>query len=116
MKLFLAISALFCAASAQVYLQQPIPYGFHSQPTHHVIKKVTSPLAHKAVIENSIRESQYPSEYLNKFYDNPRVAAGLAEASWLTDKEMPVFEREADKVPREEIFKIINHAQFVHRR
>lgn len=116
MKLILALSALFCAASAQVYLQQPIPYGFHAQPTQHVIKKVTSPLAHRAVIENSIRESQYPKEYLNKFYDNPRVAAGLAEASWLTDKEMPVFEREADKVSREEIFKIINHAQFVHRR
>lgn len=77
-----------------------------------------SQLAHPGVIENSIAESQLPSELLksSRFYSNPHVAAALARDSWLTDKEAPVFDREADKIPREQVFKIFKNAGFLHRR
>lgn len=77
-----------------------------------------SQLAHSAVIENSIAESQLPPELLksNRFYSNPHIAAALARDSWLTDKEAPVFEREADKIPREQVFKIFKNAGFLQRR
>lgn len=78
----------------------------------------SSQLGHPAVIENSILESQYPPELLksNRFYSNPHIASGLARESWLTSKEAPVFEREADKIPREQVFKIFKNAGFLERR
>ncbi|XP_031624097.1 uncharacterized protein LOC116341278 [Contarinia nasturtii] len=80
----------------------------------------TSQIAHPAVVENSIAESQLPPELSksHRFYSNPQVAAGLANESWLTDKEAPVFEREADKIPdvREQVFKIFKNAGFLQRR
>lgn len=77
-----------------------------------------SQLAHPSVIENSIAESQLPPELSksHRFYSNPHVVAGLARDSWLTDKEAPVFEREADKIPREQVFKIFKNAGFLDRR
>lgn len=77
-----------------------------------------SQLAHPAVLDNSVAESQLPPELLksHRFYSNPHVAAALARDSWLTDKEAPVFEREADKIPREQVFKIFKNAGFLQRR
>lgn len=77
-----------------------------------------SELAHPAVVDNSIAESQLPPELSksNRFYSNPHIAAALARDSWLTDKEAPVFDREAEKIPREQIFKIFKNAGFLHRR
>lgn len=81
---------------------------------------VTDPdqLAHPAVVANSIAESQLPPELLksHRFYSNPRIAAGLTRASWLTDKEGPVFQREADNIPREQVFKLFRNAGFISRR
>lgn len=77
-----------------------------------------SQLAHPAVVANSIIESQLPPELLksNRFYSNPHIAERLARDSWLTDKEAPVFEREAEKIPREQVLKIFRNAGFLQRR
>lgn len=77
-----------------------------------------SQLAHPAVIDNSVAESQLPTELLksHRFYSNPHTADALARDSWLTDKEAPVFEREADKIPREQVFKLFKNAGYLQRR
>lgn len=77
-----------------------------------------SQLANPAVVDNSIAESQLPPELLksHRFYSNPHVAEALARDSWLTDKEAPVFDREADKISREQVFKIFKNAGFLQRR
>ncbi|XP_017779855.1 PREDICTED: uncharacterized protein LOC108565084 [Nicrophorus vespilloides] len=72
-------------------------------------------LAHKAVVENAAVEAQLPHELINPFYKNPRIAAGLAKESWFGDKEFPVFNRQADKIPREEIAKIVRRIQHQRR-
>lgn len=61
-------------------------------------------------------ESELPSELLNNFYKNPRIADALAKDSWFGDKEMPVFQREAEKIPRDRIYKIFKNAGFSQRR
>lgn len=73
-------------------------------------------LAHPAVVENALHEAQYPDQFRNNFYKNPHIADALAKQSWFGDKEMPVFEREADKIPRDRIVKIFKNAGFVRRR
>lgn len=73
-------------------------------------------LAHPAVVENALHEAQYPDQFRNNFYKNPHIAEALAKHSWFGDKEMPVFEREADKIPRDRIVKIFKNAGFVRRR
>uniref|UniRef100_A0A1Q3FS48 Putative conserved secreted protein n=1 Tax=Culex tarsalis TaxID=7177 RepID=A0A1Q3FS48_CULTA len=106
--------AVLCAgaASAQIYLNQPVALALqHHQPVHQ-----EASLAHPAVVENARNEAQYPSELRGHVYDNPRVAEALAKESWFGDKEMPVFERAADKIPRERIVKIFKNAGFVRRR
>lgn len=77
-----------------------------------------SQLSHPAVIANSITESELPPELSksHRFYSNPYIAEGLARESWLTNKEAPVFEREAEKIPREQVFKIFKNAGFLQRR
>ncbi|CAH1961076.1 unnamed protein product [Acanthoscelides obtectus] len=66
---------------------------------------------HPAVVENSIREAELPPHLLNPFYKNPAIASALAKESWFTNKEFPVHHREAERIPREEIFKIISRLQ-----
>lgn len=70
---------------------------------------------HPAVVENSLAEAQLPAELLNPFYKNPAIAAGLAKESWFGHKEFPVHNREADKIPRSEILKIVKRLED-HRR
>ncbi|KXJ76357.1 uncharacterized protein LOC109406163 [Aedes albopictus] len=104
--------ALLCAgASAQIYLNQPIALALQHEPVHQ-----QASLAHPAVVENAMNEAQYPAEFRNNIYKNPHVAEALAKESWFGDKEMPVFERAADKIPRERILKIFKNAGFVRRR
>ncbi|KAJ8919152.1 hypothetical protein NQ315_012138 [Exocentrus adspersus] len=71
-------------------------------------------ISHPAVVENAIAESQLPPELLNPFYKNPNIASALAKESWFTNKEFLVRHREAEKIPRQEIYKIISRLQ--HRR
>lgn len=85
------------------------------QPVLVNIQKSPSSLANPAVVDASIVESHLPEEQMraSHFYRNPKTAAALAESSWFTDKEMPVFEREADKIPREQVFKLFRNAGFL---
>lgn len=129
--------ALLCAgASAQIYLNQPIALALQHEPVHQQVRwfntfrkagwnsnyiihysiSKKASLAHPAVVENAMNEAQYPAEFRNNIYKNPHVAEALAKESWFGDKEMPVFERAADKIPRERILKIFKNAGFVRRR
>lgn len=65
---------------------------------------------HRAVIENSIIESRLPSNLKNPFYENALIKSALARNSWFGPGERQVLEREADKVPRREIFLVLKHA------
>lgn len=110
------LATLVSIISAQIYVH-------HQQPSHpytlrgakHTLSEDV-PLAHRAVVANSYREAEYPSELRNDFYKNPKIADSLAKESWFTSKEMPVFEREAEKIPREQVYKIFKNAGFVNRR
>uniref|UniRef100_A0A182VMV7 Uncharacterized protein n=1 Tax=Anopheles merus TaxID=30066 RepID=A0A182VMV7_ANOME len=110
-RIIIALTAVLACASAQVFLNQPIPLALH-QPAP--VREAS--LAHPAVVENALHEAQYPDQFRNNFYKNPHIADALAKQSWFGDKEMPVFEREADKIPRDRIVKIFKNAGFVRRR
>lgn len=97
----LALIVCIAAASAQLILQQPSVYSGLQQP---------SGVAHRVVVENSIRESQLPAELLNEPYKNPAIAAALAKESLPTNKETIIFDRETDKIPRDRVFKIFRNA------
>lgn len=115
MKCIVLIIAVIGAVSAQYV---PIPYVHQSlepAPIHEVQEENFRPLAHPAVVENARREAEYPPEWTNDQYKNPKIAEALARESWFTDKEMPVFDRVAEKIPREQVFKLFKNAGFIRR-
>lgn len=116
MKCTILILAVIGAAAAQ-YISAPLPYARQATPIHENQDEGDnySQLAHPAVVNNALREAQYPAEWTNPQYKNPQIAAALARESWFTDKEMPVFDRVADKIPREQVFKIFQNAGFISR-
>lgn len=75
-------------------------------------------LAHPAVIANSHWESQFHPSLLKsaRFYENPRTAEALAKESWFADKEMPVLDREAEKIDRRQVSKILTNSGLQKRR
>ncbi|XP_015585636.1 uncharacterized protein LOC107263215 [Cephus cinctus] len=75
-----------------------------------------TPYAHPAVLINSAMENALPNELKNSFYENPRIAAGLAKESWFANKEMQVIDREAEKIPREKIYDVLHNAGLARRR
>lgn len=109
--LLLLISATLC--SAQFFYAQPARLA-----QYHSLAAATQQYAHPSVVDNSFREAQLPPELKksDRFYNNPHIAAALAKESWFTDKEMPVIDREAEKIPREMIFKIFKNAGWIKRR
>ncbi|XP_044729659.1 uncharacterized protein LOC123293009 [Chrysoperla carnea] len=80
---------------------------------HHHEPEIVTDVRHKDVVLTSLQEQALPSHLRNPFYKNPRIRAGLAKHSWFHHGEMPVFEREASKIPREEIYKILWNAGFL---
>lgn len=118
MKCFAVLSlALFAVASAQYLAPAPLPYARQEVPIHEAPQEApVGSLAHPALIANAQLESTYPAEWRNNQYKNPAIADALARESWFTDKEMPVFERVAEKIPREQVFKIFKNAGFIRRR
>ncbi|XP_018560752.1 uncharacterized protein LOC108903154 [Anoplophora glabripennis] len=128
MKLFLAVIAIaFLAGTARAgqflgaYNLVPSPVvipqtynGIGVIPGVIQAPQQQTDISHPAVVENAIAESQLPPELLNPFYKNPGVASALAKESWFTNKEFLVRHREAEKIPRQEIYKIISRLQ--HRR
>lgn len=115
----------FSTCEAQLYHSPPLPYALQGERHPRILQQLApisihdpSELAHPAVVENSIREAALPPEFQrsNRFYSNPKIAAALAKDSWLTSKESPVFDREAEKIPREQVFKIFKNAGFIRRK
>ncbi|XP_017486316.1 PREDICTED: uncharacterized protein LOC108374802 isoform X1 [Rhagoletis zephyria] len=72
--------------------------------------------AHIAVIENDAYEESLPNALRNPFYKTPRVREVLAKSSWFGPGEEPVYERQAEKIPRAEIYNVLAHAGFISRR
>lgn len=108
------IAILTTATRAQIFN----PYSGIGQPYHGQNNLINDAntldprgAPHPAVVENALAESQLPPELLNPFYKNPTIVAGLAKASWFGHKEFPVHNREADKIPRSEILKIVRRIE-----
>ncbi|EDW37791.1 GL15072 [Drosophila persimilis] len=74
--------------------------------------------AHPSVVRNAQWESELPAELSKsaRFYNDPVVAANLAKASLLTTKEMAVVHREAEKIPRDQVYKLFKNAGWLSRR
>ncbi|XP_039963831.1 uncharacterized protein LOC126761619 isoform X1 [Bactrocera neohumeralis] len=110
------------SCSAQFYFHQPVPLPYQQ---HQYLQYTTSPPdfkpisepnqegpPHPSVVANAERESLLPPELSKsrRFYSNPRIAAALAKESLLTPKEMAVIDREAEKIDRNQIYKIFHNA------
>ncbi|XP_017476727.1 PREDICTED: uncharacterized protein LOC108366772 isoform X2 [Rhagoletis zephyria] len=126
--ILLCVILLVSSCSAQFYFHQsaPLPYQSLHYPRYTSpppdFKPISEPsqesYAHPAVIANAEREAQLPPELSKsrRFYSNPHIAAALAKESLLTSKEMPVLNREAEKIDRNEIYKIFHNAGWARRR
>ncbi|KAJ0172306.1 hypothetical protein K1T71_012279 [Dendrolimus kikuchii] len=106
--LAVALLAVTSALPALLFTQsfQPLGIEYAAAPAVH---------PHPAVERNAAIESKLPRELLKSrdFYDNPVIAAGLAKESWFTNREMQVVNREAEKIPRENIYRIVKDAGFL---
>ncbi|XP_068619788.1 uncharacterized protein [Battus philenor] len=113
MRYLLITVAIFVTAECRpglIFTQPLQPIGIqYAQPA------VPGVQPHPAVELNAASEALLPPELLKskRFYDNPAIAAGLAKESWFANKEMQVVEREAEKIPRERIYKIVKNAGFL---
>lgn len=103
---------------AQTFIQQapalaPLPVLRQQQQ-----QQPQQVLAHHAVVRNSEDEARLPAELQRSqnFYKDPRIAEGLAKSSWFTPGEEQVLDREAEKIPREQVFKLLKNAGLVRRR
>ncbi|XP_017775827.1 PREDICTED: uncharacterized protein LOC108562130 [Nicrophorus vespilloides] len=65
---------------------------------------------HRAVLQSASHEAQLPPNLLNPFYKDPRIRQALARSSWFGPGENVVFDREAEKINRREIFLVLKHA------
>ncbi|GLV34721.1 uncharacterized protein CBL_09202 [Carabus blaptoides fortunei] len=70
-------------------------------------------VAHRAVLANAAQEAQLPPHLLNPFYKDPRIREALARESWFGPGERPVWERQAEKISRREIYTVLNHAGLI---
>ncbi|XP_053956026.1 uncharacterized protein LOC128861711 [Anastrepha ludens] len=126
--ILLCVCLCVISCSGQIYFHQSTPLAY--QPLHYPrysspqpdFKPISEPnqegYAHPSVVANAEREAQLPAELSKsrRFYSNPHIAAALAKESLLTPKEMPVLDREAEKIDRNEIYKIFHNAGWVKRR
>ncbi|KAK6631843.1 hypothetical protein RUM43_013909 [Polyplax serrata] len=116
-----AASAVFLepfAAQTLSFAIQPPPLTSEIfQPTfHHEPLPSKRVLAHRAVVINAENEARLPPHLLNPFYKNPRIAAALAKESWFGPGEEQVIDREAEKIPRVEVIKLLKQAGLARRR
>jgi hypothetical protein len=123
----LLVLAALAAAHAQYY--QPLQYsGSHYNgnllpppvPIARAIGgfPVASPLqqqrpAHRDVVATAEQDSYLPEHLKNPFYKNPRIAQALAKESWRLNGEEQVFQREAEKIPRQKVYSILKQAGFI---
>nr|XP_026492272.1 uncharacterized protein LOC113397955 [Vanessa tameamea] len=74
------------------------------------------PPPHPAVVAVRQAESLLPPHLKSPALRNPHLLQALELTSLLHNGEKPVFEREADNVPRREIYNILTHAGFIGRK
>ncbi|KAF2883509.1 hypothetical protein ILUMI_22682 [Ignelater luminosus] len=67
-------------------------------------------ITHQAVLQSAAEEALLPPSLLNPFYKNPKIRSALAKNSWFGPGERQVKHREADKISRDVIFTVLNHA------
>lgn len=124
----LLVLAALAAAHAQTYYQ-PLQYsGSHFSgglvpppvPISRAIGgfPVAAPLqqqrpAHRDVVATAEQDSYLPEHLKNPFYKNPRIAQALAKESWKLNGEEQVFQREAEKIPRQKVYSILKQAGFI---
>ncbi|KAH8370346.1 hypothetical protein KR093_003120 [Drosophila rubida] len=107
-------------AHAQFYYHQALGLSSPSKPSYvpesQYVGYATAD-AHPSVVQNAQWESELPAELSKsaRFYNDPVIAANLAKESLLTRKEMAVVDREAEKIPREQVYKIFKNAGFLRR-
>lgn len=75
-----------------------------------MISAINGQYEHLAVLKNEEQEALLPNEYRNPFLSSPHVRMALHWSSWLHPGELPVQNREADRIPRYAIFKVLTHA------
>ncbi|KAH8413565.1 hypothetical protein KR009_012291, partial [Drosophila setifemur] len=73
-------------------------------------------LQHIAVVENAAWEQTLPQQFQNPFYKTPRVRDALARSSWFGPGEEVVYDRQAEKISRMEIYNVLSHAGLIPRR
>ncbi|XP_072949203.1 uncharacterized protein [Epargyreus clarus] len=73
------------------------------------------PPPHPAVVAVRLEEEQLPPQLRKPALRNPHLREILTLTSVLHQGEKPVFQREADSVPRREIYNILTHAGFIGR-
>lgn len=117
------VVAVLGASSAQFFQQQGLPFSIQPPPLHQnsvqsqfVQQPAPRDVSHRAVVLNAEREAQLPPHLLNPFYKNPRISAALAKESWFGPGETPVVHREAEKIPRQQIYSVLKNAGLVNRR
>ncbi|XP_065337827.1 uncharacterized protein LOC135938176 [Cloeon dipterum] len=121
----LLVLGALAAAHAQTYyfpgalVPPPIPAsrsigGFPvSRPIQFARAPEVQRTPHHSVVSAAEEESFLPEQYKNPFYKNPRIAQALAKESWKLNGEEMVYQREAEKIPRQKVFSILKQAGFI---
>ncbi|XP_034483742.1 uncharacterized protein LOC117788910 [Drosophila innubila] len=117
--LFGCLSLALSMVQAQFFYHQAL--GLSSKPSYEPESQYVGYAtadAHPSVVKNAQWESELPAEFSKsaRFYNNPVIAANLAKESLLTRKEMAVVHREAEKIPREQVYKLFKNAGYLSRR
>lgn len=113
---FSLILACISLANAQFYYHRALGVPASYEPESQYVGFSTAD-AHPTLVRNAQWESELPAELSKsaKFYNDPIIAANLAKESLLTRKEMAVVDREAEKIPREQVFKLFKNAGYLTR-
>ncbi|CAH2096241.1 unnamed protein product [Euphydryas editha] len=74
------------------------------------------PPPHPAVVAVRQAEAHLPPHLKSPALRNPHLLHTLELTSLLHNGEQPVYDREADRVPRREIYNILTHAGFIGRK
>lgn len=70
---------------------------------------------HRAVLENDVQEAYLPYHYRNPFLQSPRFRQAIEWSSWFHPGENLVENRETDRISRQAIFNVLQHAGFIPR-
>ncbi|SPP85364.1 uncharacterized protein LOC117587176 [Drosophila guanche] len=113
------LALVLSCVQAQFYYNQALGLpATHSFEPANPYQGYATADAHPSVVRNAQWESELPAELSKsaRFYNDPVIAANLAKASLLTTREMAVVHREAEKIPRDQVYKLFKNAGYLSRR